>query len=77
MIYPGPMCGDRFEFEKEWEGKDPRDRPDWPLPSFDAEDWAKAFCKRNPGVAEDIMISWFSNALMRGYDQGRHDERET
>ena len=47
-IYPGPMSGDRLEFEKEWEGKDPKLRPDWPLPSFDAKDWAEAFCKQHP-----------------------------
>lgn len=46
----------------------PEDRPDWPLPSFDARDWAKAFCKMHGGD-EDLMLTWFANALMRGYDE--------
>ena len=46
-----------------------RERPDWPLSSFDARDWAEAFCKLNPGVDEGLMIAWFANALMRGYDE--------
>ncbi len=51
-----------------------RDDPNWPLPSFDAKDWAKAFVKiaeknGHPGIDEGWMISWFANALMRGYDE--------
>lgn len=51
-----------------------RDDPNWPLPSFDARDWAKAFCEiaaknGHPGIDEGWMISWFANALMRGYDE--------
>lgn len=42
--------------------------------SFDARDWAKAFVEhveKNPSIATDegTMISWFANALMRGYDE--------
>lgn len=42
--------------------------------SFDAREWAKAFVqhvKENPSIATDeaTMIGWFSNALMRGYDE--------
>ena len=63
------------------EGVNPEDRPDWPLPSFDARDWGKAFCDRfmisrragyeTKPVDDDIglMIGWFANALMRGYDE--------
>jgi hypothetical protein len=47
------------------------DDPNWPLPSFDAHDWARAFCKLNPSIDEDLMVTWFANALMRGYDEGR------
>lgn len=51
-----------------------RDDPSWPLPSFNAQDWAKAFCEiaaknGHPGIDEGWMIGWFSNALMRGYDE--------
>jgi hypothetical protein len=55
------------------------DHADWPLPSFDAHDWAAAFCKIANGfgfkdsegkpIDEGWMISWFANALMRGYDE--------
>jgi hypothetical protein len=71
MGYPVIMNGDHAEFEAEWaaSGRPDHERPDWPLPSFDAQDWAKAFCKINPGVPEDVMIGWFANALMRGFDE--------
>ncbi len=46
-----------------------RDDPNWPLPSFYAKDWAEAFCKRFPSVPEDEALTWFANALMRGYDE--------
>lgn len=44
------------------------------LQSFDAQVWAKAFVQYvavNPSIATDeaTMISWFANALMRGYDE--------
>jgi hypothetical protein len=83
--YPIILNGDHAEFEQEWaaSGRPPKERPDWPLPSFDAQDWAKAFCKqfivsRIAGYAtkpvddqEGLMIAWFANALMRGFDQPR------
>lgn len=80
MKYPIILNGDHAEFEKEWEGKDPKLRPDWPLPSFDAKDWAEAFCQRNPAIDEELMITWFASALMRGYDEalsriGNKDEQ--
>jgi hypothetical protein len=68
--------GDHVAFEIEHANTKPEDRPDWPLPSFDARDWAKAFLKVNPhcGLDEGVMIGWFANALMRGYDhQPKHD----
>jgi hypothetical protein len=46
-----------------------RDDPNWPLPSFDAVDWAEAFCKINPEMDRELMVVWFANALMRGYDE--------
>jgi hypothetical protein len=55
MPYPLMLGGDHAEFEAKWaaSGRPDHERPDWPLPSFDAKDWAKAFCE----------------TLMRGYDQ--------
>ena len=68
--YPVIMNGDHAEFEREHANTPPHERPDWPLPSFDARDWAAAFCKINPnGPGEDVMIGWFANALMRGFDE--------
>lgn len=69
--YPVIFNGDHAEFEREHAGTKPEERPDWPLPSFDARDWAKAFCKLNPTMDEGTMIAWFANALMRGYDEHR------
>lgn len=69
MGYPTIMNGDHAEFEAEHANTKPEDRPDWPLPSFDARDWAAAFCKRFPSVPEDEALGWFANALMRGFDE--------
>ena len=71
MAYPIILNGDHAEFEREHANTKPEDRLDWPLPSFDARDWAKAFCKINPQIDEDIMLGWFANALMRGFDEAR------
>ena len=80
--YPGPMNGDRAEFEIEHANIPLHERPDWPLPSFDARDWAKDFCRRfivssrdgyNTKPVDDdegLMVAWFANALMRGFDEG-------
>lgn len=81
--YPVILNGDHAEFEAEHKDTKPEDRPDWPLPSFDARDWAKAFCRQfivqnragydTAPVDDDegLMTAWFANALMRGYDQPR------
>ncbi len=56
------------------------------LKSFDAREWAQQFCliadklgykdaKSNP-MDEGWMITWFANALMRGYDEYRWREEE-
>lgn len=63
--------GDHAGFEIEHANTPLKERPDWPLPSFDARDWAEAFCKRFPAVPQDDAVGWFANALMRGYDE-RH-----
>ena len=78
MPYPTIVNGDHAEFELEHANTPPEERPDWPLPSFDARDWAKAFMVKvmakvdptNP-LDEHTMVTWFANALMRGYDEGR------
>lgn len=77
--YPIFLGGDHAAFEIEHADMPPEQRPDWPLPSFDAQDWAKAFCKiaselgyrdsEGKPVDEGWMVTWFANALMRGYDQ--------
>ena len=79
--YPVILNGDHAEFETEWAGKDPTTRPDWPMPSFDAQDWAEAFCKiasqhgfkdaKGQPIDEGWMISWFAGSLMRGFDEAR------
>lgn len=48
-----------------------RDDPTWPWPSFDARDWAASFCEHHPGADMEVMVGWFANALMRGYDEAR------
>ena len=68
MQYPIILNGDHAEFEIQHANTPPKERPDWPLPSFDARDWAAAFCKANPSVNEDVALTWFANALMRGFD---------
>jgi hypothetical protein len=67
------MNGDHAQFEIEHTNTPKEDRPDWPLPSFDARDWAAAFCKiakkHGHDIDEEWMVTWFANALMRGYDE--------
>ena len=83
--YPVIMNGDHAEFETEWaaSGKPDHERPDWPLPSFDAVDWAKAFLKSyeeykgDDFLTEDVMVGWFANALMRGFDEASSRKRHT
>jgi hypothetical protein len=43
--------------------------PNWPMPSFDARDWADAFCKQHPAVDHGTALAWFAGALMRGFDE--------
>lgn len=40
----------------------------WP-DTFDGYIWAKEFCNRFPSIEVDDAISWFCNAIMRGYDE--------
>jgi len=70
--------GDHAEFEIEHAGTPPHERPDWPMPSFDARDWAAAFVKINPTFDEGTALAWFAGALMRGFDEAnaRHARKE-
>lgn len=64
--------GDHAEFELQHANTPKEQRPDWPLPSFDARDWAAAFMRgHRSGVelTEDLMVAWFASALMRGHDE--------
>lgn len=65
--------GDHAQFEIDNANVPPQERADWPLPSFDAQDWAKEFCRIAKAKGHDLdegwMVSWFANALMRGYDE--------
>lgn len=83
MSYPVILCGDHAQFEFDWpkSGRPDHERPDWPLPSFDARDWAAAFRRiaielGYSDMDEGWLISWFANALMRGYDQRASEERK-
>ncbi len=91
MGYPMILNGDHAEFEIEHANTPPKERPDWPMPSFDAMDWAEAFCSTARKLVregsdpvelledEAWMVSWFANALMRGFDEhaSRVNFRET
>jgi hypothetical protein len=65
--------GDHMQFEIDNANVPPKERPDWPMPSFDARDWAQAFCKiaadKGLQIDEGWMITWFAAALMRGFDE--------
>lgn len=63
--------GDHAEYEIENSGTPREERADWPYPSFDAMDWAKAFVKHNPSFDVDTALAWFAGALMRGFDENR------
>lgn len=65
------LNGDHAQYEIDNINTPKEERVDWPYPSFDARDWAKAFCKVHPTVSEDDALGWFANALMRGYDHPR------
>jgi len=69
--YPIIMNSDHADYEAVHADLELRERADWPLPSFDARDWAEAFCKIHTdcSVPEGEMLTWFANALMRGYDE--------
>ena len=54
--------------------KEAKPREADPLSGIDAREWAREFLRIWSGrwseVDEGLMISWFSNAIMRGFDEG-------
>ena len=42
---------------------------------FDAQVWAKEFCKRNTSSDEGTMLGWFANAIMAGYDYAKQEAK--
>lgn len=67
MIYNG----DHAQFEIDNADVPPKERSDWPLPSFEAMDWAEAMHKSIPAIGIDVFLPWCASMLMRGYDEGR------
>lgn len=47
----------------------------YPLGEFDASKWAAEFIRlwghRMDEVDKSLMVAWFANAIMTGYDHGR------
>lgn len=39
----------------------------WPH-TMDAKVWADEFMKMNPPITHGLMLGWFANAIMAGYD---------
>ena len=77
IIKPDGMLADMLAIQNP-----SRDDLNWPLPSFDAHDWAAAFCETlaksgHPGIDEEWMISWFGMALMRGFDEAQMRKSST
>lgn len=62
--------GDHLQYELDNVDTPPEKRSDWPMASFDARDWAKAFCNQNPDFNYNLAVAWFACALMRGHDEG-------
>ena len=60
--------GDQIQYEIDNAGVAKELRSDWPWPSFDAMDWAKALSSRF-GMSVDDALPWMACALMRGYDE--------
>lgn len=37
--------------------------------NIDGRKWAEVFCEFNPAIDKTVMIGWFCNAIMTGYDE--------
>lgn len=73
-----PSCEDCLRSSPP-EETDPAPEPD-PLKGIDAQKWAKEFMRIWSGrwseVDEGLMIGWFANAIMRGFDEGQRRLRK-
>lgn len=69
------MNGDQLQYEIDNASVPLEQRQDYPFCSFDADDWAKAFCLQNPGFDVDVARAWFAGALMRGFDEQASRQR--
>lgn len=47
----------------------------WPW-TMDAQVWAAEFKRLFPESDESLMLSWFANAIMRGYDTARQRDAQ-
>ncbi len=45
--------------------------------TMDGKIWAKEFCARNSASDESIMLGWFANAIMAGYDEAMRRSKRT
>lgn len=46
-----------------------QDDSGYPYGEFDALKWAKEFKRLYPDSDEELMLGWFANAIMTGYDK--------
>lgn len=49
----------------------------FPYGEFDAREWAAEFVRifgdRRDDIDEDLMLGWFANAIMTGYDKAKRE----
>lgn len=76
--YPSPETGEtlyRREPSEPWR-KDPPMKATELASSMDAVIWAREFCKLNSSADFEMMIGWFANAIMAGYDEAKRRARK-
>lgn len=42
----------------------------------DGKKWAAVFCEFNPAMNEEVMVAWFCNAIMCGWDAAEAKQRK-
>lgn len=45
------------------------------LGEFDAHKWAQEFKRLYPESDEELMLAWFANAIMAGYDKAKAEDQ--